>query len=68
MWNMLAKLFLEKYFLDCIYVLEQFFSFKMDSTKDVDVNLDTFNRLILSLTNSKVNFFYEQCCDFTESL
>lgn len=38
------------------FLLEQVFSYKMDHFKDLDSNLNIFNRLLLNLTNYKVNF------------
>ena len=50
-WKMLEELYLVRSLLDRILLLEQFFGFKMDTSKDLDANLDEFNKLTSNLAN-----------------
>lgn len=59
MWIKLENLFLAIFLPDHIYLLEQFLSFIMDSSKEVDANLHMSNRMLLSLVNHKVEFYDE---------
>ena len=56
LWKKLESLFLVTTLPNKIFLLEQFFSFKMDVSKDLDANLDEFNRLCLNLANCEQNF------------
>lgn len=38
--------------------MDNFFNFHIDSAKDLDANLDVFNRLFLNLANCKMVFSY----------
>ena len=51
MWKKLEELYPVRSLLDRILLLEQFFGFKMDTSKDLDANLDEFNKLTLNLAN-----------------
>lgn len=53
MWLKLEQLYLVKSLRNRILLLEQFFSFKMDVSKDLDVNLNVFKRLMLNPANCK---------------
>ena len=55
-WTKLEKLFLVKSLPNKIFLLEQFFGFKMDTSKDIDSNLDDFNKLCLDLSNCDQKF------------
>ena len=56
LWNKLEKLYLVKTLPNKIFLLEKFFGFKMDTTKDIDANLDDFNKLCLDLSNCDQKF------------
>ena len=56
LWKKLESLFLVTTLPNKIFLLEQFFSFKMDISKDLDANLDEFNRLCLNLDNCDKKF------------
>ncbi|KAL5576485.1 hypothetical protein UlMin_018184 [Ulmus minor] len=55
-WKKLDELYLVKSLPNKIYLLEQFFGFKMDTSKTVDQNLDNFNKILLDLGNSGKKF------------
>lgn len=40
-----------------LYLLERFFSFKMNSSKDLDGNLDVFNKLVQDIVNCRESVF-----------
>lgn len=42
-----------------IHLVEHFFSFHIDTAKDLEANLDIVNHLVLSLASCKVTFSYE---------
>ncbi|KAL5581222.1 hypothetical protein UlMin_013664 [Ulmus minor] len=56
MWKKLDELYLVRSLPNKIYLLEQFFGFKMDHTKTLEQNLDCFNKLVLDLGNSGKKF------------
>ena len=56
LWKKLEKLYLVKTLPNKIFLLEQFFGFKMDTTKDLETNLNDFNRLCLDLSNVDKKF------------
>ena len=61
MWKNLDKLYLPKTLPNKIYLLKQFFSFKMDSSKELQDNLSNiFNKLILDLASCNIKFLDEQ--------
>ena len=45
-WEKLKKLYVKKSTPNKLYLLESFFSFKIDPSKDLDDNLDVFNKLV----------------------
>lgn len=49
MWLKLEALYMSKSFPNHIFLLEQFFSYKIDPSKDLGSNLDILNRLLLNL-------------------
>lgn len=49
----LEELYLVKSLPNKIFLLERFFSFKKDLSKDLDCNLDTFNKLVQDITNAR---------------
>ncbi|KAL5553493.1 hypothetical protein UlMin_040894 [Ulmus minor] len=55
-WKKLNELYLVKSLPNKIYLLEQFFGFKMDTSKIIDQNLDNFNKNLLDLGNSRKKF------------
>ena len=56
MWKKLEELYLVRSLPDRILLFEQFFGFKMDISKDLDANLDEFNKLTLNLANCEEEF------------
>ena len=56
LWKKLEQLYLVKSLPNKIFLLEQFFGFKMDTTKDLDANIDDFNKLCLDLSNCDQKF------------
>ncbi|PON64464.1 hypothetical protein TorRG33x02_273130 [Trema orientale] len=56
-WSKLDSLYLTKTLSNKIYLKEQLFGFKMDSTKSLEDNLDDFKRITVSLANidEKIN-------------
>lgn len=55
-WLKLEELYLTKSLIDSILMLEQYFSFKIDASRNLDSNLNVLNRLPLNLANCKVSF------------
>ena len=51
LWEKLEKLYVKKSTPNKLYLLENFFSFKIDPSKDLDDNLDVFNKLVQDITN-----------------
>ena len=51
LWEKLEKLYVKKSTPNKLYLLETFFSFKIDPSKDLDDNLDVFNKLVQDITN-----------------
>ncbi|KAL2498694.1 Uncharacterized protein Adt_24244 [Abeliophyllum distichum] len=56
LWKRLNDLFMIKTLPNKVYLLEKLFSFKMDPSKDLDVNLDDFNKLVQNLSNVDKKF------------
>jgi len=52
LWDELEKLYLGKSLPNKLFVLERFFSSKLDTSKDIEGNLDTFNKLVRDITNA----------------
>lgn len=52
LWEKLEELYLVKSLPNKLFLLERFFSFKIDPTKDLDDNIDTFNKLVQDITNA----------------
>lgn len=50
-WAELDKIYITKSLTNKLYLKERFFGFKMDTTKDLEQNLDEFNRAIIDLVN-----------------
>lgn len=48
-WAQLDAIYLTKSVSNKLYIKERFFGFKMDSSKDLEHNLDEFNRILLDL-------------------
>ncbi|KAL5549681.1 hypothetical protein UlMin_004912 [Ulmus minor] len=48
-WKKLDEIYLVKSSPNKIYLLEQFFGFKMDTSKTVDQNLDNFNKILTAI-------------------
>lgn len=46
-WAKLDSIYMTKSLTNKLYIKENFFGFKMDSTKDLEQNLDEFNRVVL---------------------
>lgn len=51
LWEKLKKLFVKKSTPNKLFLLESFFSFKIDSSRDLDDNLDIFNKMVQDITN-----------------
>lgn len=51
LWEKLQSLYLLKSTPNKLYLLERFFSFKMDPSKDLDDNLNIFNKLVQDIVN-----------------
>ena len=51
LWEKLEKLYVKKSTPNKLFLLENFFSFKIDSSRDLDNNLDIFNKLVQDITN-----------------
>ena len=72
LWKKLEQLYLVKSLPNKIFLLEQFFGFKMDTTKDLDANIDDFNKLCLShvevlavsLNNDKIDWILDSGCTY----
>ncbi|KAL5574149.1 hypothetical protein UlMin_023746 [Ulmus minor] len=56
LWKKLDELYLVKSLPNKIYLLEQVFGFKMDTSKTIVQNLDNFNKILLDLGNSRKKF------------
>ncbi|KAL2512555.1 CCHC-type domain-containing protein [Abeliophyllum distichum] len=52
LWEKLEELYLVKSLPNKLFLLEKFFSFKIDSSKDLDDNLDIFNKLVQDIINT----------------
>lgn len=52
LWEKLEELYLVKSLLNKLFILERFFSFKIDQSRDLDDNLDIFNELVKDITNT----------------
>ena len=50
-WKKLEDMYLLKSTPNKLYLIERFFSFKMDSSKDLDDNLDVFNKFVQDIVN-----------------
>ncbi|MDO7987387.1 hypothetical protein OC713_02560 [Sweet potato little leaf phytoplasma] len=50
-WASLDKIYLTKSLTNKLYLKEKFFGFRMDTSKDLEQNLDDFNRATLDLNN-----------------
>ncbi|KAL2541288.1 zinc finger protein [Abeliophyllum distichum] len=50
LWKRLDDLFMIKTLPNKVYLLEKLFSFKMDPSKDLDINLNDFNKLVQNLS------------------
>ena len=51
LWKKLKKLYVKKSTPNKLYLLESFFSFKIDPSEDLDDNLNVFNKLVQNITN-----------------
>ena len=56
LWKKLEALYMVKTLPNKIFLLEKFFGFKMDTSNDLDSNLDDFNKLCLDLSNCDQKF------------
>ena len=56
LWKKLEALYMVKTLPNKIFLLEKFFGFKMGTSKDLDSNLDDFNKLCLNLSNCDQKF------------
>lgn len=52
LWDELEKLYLIKSSPNKLFLLENFFSFRIDPARDLEDNLDTFNKLVQDITNT----------------
>lgn len=52
LWEKLEEQYMSKSLPNKLFLLERFFSFKIDMSKDLDDNLDTFNKLVQDITNA----------------
>ena len=55
LWKKLDELYTVMKFPNKIYLLKRFFSFKMDFSKDLDENLDEFNKTTMALMSNGEN-------------
>ena len=53
-WSSLESLYMTKSLVNCLYLKQALYSFKMHEDKSID-ELDTFNKLILDLENIDVS-------------
>lgn len=53
-WAKLDEIYLTKSLTNKLYLKEKFFGFKMDTSKDLEQNLDEFNRITIDLSNIEV--------------
>lgn len=51
LWEKLEEFYVSRSTPNKLFLLESFFSFKIDSSKDLDDNLDVFNKLVQDITN-----------------
>ncbi|KAL5540292.1 hypothetical protein UlMin_042775 [Ulmus minor] len=56
LWKKLVELYAVKNLSNKIYLLKRFFGFKMDFSKDLDENLDEFNKKTMALMNNAEKF------------
>ena len=56
LWKKLDELYVVKNFPNKIYLLKRFFGFKMDLSKDLDVNHDEFNKITMALMGNGEKF------------
>ena len=54
-WSSLESLYMTKSLVNCLYLKQALYSFKMYEDKSIDEQLDTFNKLILDLENIDVS-------------
>lgn len=47
------------YLTNNLYIKERFLGFKMNLTKELETNIDEFNRMLLDLSNMKETMFEE---------
>lgn len=52
LWDKLEELYLVKSLPNKLFLMERLFSFKIDSSNDLDDNLDTFNNLVQDIINT----------------
>lgn len=52
LWDKLEEQYMSKSLPNKLFLLERFFSFKIDMSKDLDDNLDTFNKLVQDIANT----------------
>ena len=52
LWERLESLYLTQSTPNKLFLLESFFSFKLDPSKDIDDNLDVFNKLVQDINNT----------------
>ena len=53
-WNKLESLYMTKSLTDKIYLKERLFRFKMDSSKNLGLNLDEFKKMTIELANAEI--------------
>ena len=53
-WSTLESLYMTKSLVNCLYLKQALYSFKMQEDKSIDEQLDIFNKLILDLENVDV--------------
>ena len=66
LWKKLDELYAIKNLPNKIYLLKRFFGFKMNLSKDLDVNHDEFNKITMALMGNGENFrmntlLFERC-------
>lgn len=52
LWDKLEELYLVKSLPNKLFLMERLFSFKIDSSNDLDDNLDTFKNLVQDIINT----------------
>ena len=55
MWSLLERLYMSKSLPNRIFVQSQFYTFKCDGSKTIDINVDEFLKIVTEMSSLNVN-------------